>query len=261
MINRRTFSTALAAGAATALLGIPREARAASSPRNVVLIHGLYADGSSWSEVIPRLQSAGMRVTSVQNTLRTFEDDVASVKRALDMQDGPTVLAAHSYGGMVLSEAGVHSNVSSLVFIAARAPDAGENYTALAARFPTPPASHGLVKTGDFVQLTESAFLNDFANGVDPAKARLLYAVQMPNAASLSATAKTTVAAWRTKPSWYAVSKQDRTINPEFERFMAKRMKATTIEIDSGHLSLVSHPQEVSNLILAAAKPRQMTGM
>src|SRR6202023_3117923 len=114
-MNRRTFSTVLAAAAA------------ASSVRNVVLVHGLYADGSSWSEVIGRLQSAGMRVTAVQNPLTTFTDDVASVRRALAMQDGPTVLAAHSYGGMVATEAGVDPKVSALVYVAARAPDAGEN--------------------------------------------------------------------------------------------------------------------------------------
>jgi pimeloyl-ACP methyl ester carboxylesterase len=252
MIDRRTFSTALAAGAAASLLGI-KEVQAAVSVRNVVLIHGLYADGSSWSEVIPRLQAAGIRATAVQNTLRSFEDDVALTRLILAAQDGPTVLVAHSYGGMVLTQAGVAPNVSALVYVAARAPDAGESWTELAAKFPTAPAGAGLVKLGSLLALSEHAFLTDFANGVDPAKARLLYAVQAPNAATLSPSAKTTVAAWRSKPSWYAVSKQDRTINPELERFVAARMKATTIEVDSGHLSLVSHPQEITDLILAAA--------
>jgi pimeloyl-ACP methyl ester carboxylesterase len=217
------------------------------------LVHGLYADGSSWSECIVRLQAAGMNVTAVQNPLTSFGDDVAATRRALAMQDGPTVLAAHSYGGMVATEAGVAANVTGLVYIAARAPDAGEDYTALAKRFPAPPASAGLVTVDGFSRLSENAFLNDFANGVDPVKARELYAVQAPNAATLSSTARTTVAAWRLKPSWYAVSKQDRTIDPDLERFMAARMKATTIEIDAGHLSLVSHAPEVTTLILQAA--------
>jgi pimeloyl-ACP methyl ester carboxylesterase len=251
-MNRRTFSTVLAAAVSAPLVGIGTAA-AASGVRNVVLVHGLYADGSSWSEVIGPLQSAGVRVTAVQNPLTSFTDDVASVRRVLAMQDGPTVLAAHSYGGMVATEAGVDPKVTALVYVAARAPDAGEDYTALAKRFPTPPASAGLVKSGDYVQLNENAFLNDFANGVDPIKAHELYAVQQPNVASLSPNAMTTVAAWRSKPSWYAVSKNDRTINTELERFMAARMKATTIELDAGHLSLVSHPAEVSRLILAAA--------
>jgi pimeloyl-ACP methyl ester carboxylesterase len=224
-----------------------------TSVKNIVMVHGLYADGSSWSDVIVKLQAIGLRVTSVQNPLTTFEDDVAATIRTLDMQEGPTVRVAHSYGGMVATQAGVHPKVVSLVYVAARAPDAGENYTALAGRFPTPPASKGLVRTGNYLMLGEDAFLNDFANGVDPLKARELYAVQQPNVATLSPNARTTVAAWRTKPSWYAVSKQDRTIDPDLERFMAKRMNATTIEIDAGHLSLVSHVEEVSSLIMKAA--------
>jgi pimeloyl-ACP methyl ester carboxylesterase len=251
-MNRRTFSTTVAAGVAGSLLGIGK-AGAAAGVRNVVLVHGLYADGSSWSECIVRLQSAGMNATAVQNPLTSFEDDVAATRRALAMQDGPTVLVAHSYGGMVASEAGVASNVTALFYIAARAPDAGEDYTALAKRFPAPPASAGLVTSDGFSRLSEDAFLNDFANGVEPVKARELYAVQAPNAAALCATARTTVAAWRLKPSWYAVSKQDRTINPDLERFMAARMRATTIEIDAGHLSLVSHAPEVTALIVQAA--------
>jgi pimeloyl-ACP methyl ester carboxylesterase len=154
---------------------------------------------------------------------------------------------------MVATEAGVHPNVTALVYVAARAPDAGEDYGALAMKFPAPPASAGLVKNGNYLQLNEAAFLNDFANGVDPVRALELFAVQQPNAATLSPRARTTHAAWRSRPSWYAVSKLDRTIDPDLERFMAARMKATTIEIDAGHLSLVSHPTEVTKLILAAA--------
>jgi pimeloyl-ACP methyl ester carboxylesterase len=253
MIDRRTFSTAVAAGVAAPLLGIRADARAALRVRNIVLVHGAYADGSSWSEVIVRLQASGMRVTAVQNPLTSLANDVAATRRALAMQDGPTVLAAHSYGGMVITEAGVAPNVSALVYVAARAPDAGEDYIALAKRFPTPPASAGVVKSGAFEQLSESAFLRDFANGVDPLRAHVLYAVQAPIAATLFPTAKTTVAAWRSKPSWYAVSRHDRSMNPELERYLAARMRATTIELDAGHLSLVSHPREISNLILAAA--------
>jgi pimeloyl-ACP methyl ester carboxylesterase len=253
-MDRRTFSTSLAAGVAGSLLGVSNEAQAAVSARNIVFVHGLFADGSCWSEVIDRLQRLGFRVTSVQNPLRSFEDDVATAHRALKAQDGPTVLVAHSYSGMIACQAGIDSKVSALVFVAARAPDAGEDYSALAAKYPSPPASAGIVTSDGFSQLTKRAFLADFANGVEPAKARELYAVQQPYAATLTSTAKTTVAAWRVKPSWYAVSKQDRTINPDLERYMANRMKATTIEIDAGHLSLVSHPLEVTNLILAAAR-------
>jgi pimeloyl-ACP methyl ester carboxylesterase len=152
----------------------------------------------------------------------------------------------------VVSEVGGEPTVSALVYIAARAPDAGEDFTALAKRFPTAPAGAGLVTTDGFAQLNEQAFLEDFANGVDSATARVLFAEQAPIAATLFA-GRTTTAAWRSKPSWYAVSMRDRTIAPALERFLAARMKATTIELDAGHLSLVSHPQEVARLIVAAA--------
>ena len=154
---------------------------------------------------------------------------------------------------MVISEVGVDPVVSALVYVAARAPDANEDFPALAAKFPTPPASAGLVKSDGFAQLSEEAFIRDFAGDLDPVRARTLYAVQAPISTALF-TGRTTVAAWRTKPSWYAVSSQDRTISPELERFMARRMKAETIEVPASHLSLISHSQEIANLILAAAK-------
>jgi pimeloyl-ACP methyl ester carboxylesterase len=219
--------------------------------RNVVLVHGAYADASSWSEVIGPLQRAGLHVTAVQNPLTSLEESVAATRRALAMQDGPTVLAAHSWGGMVISEVGVDPKVSALVYVAARGPDAGEDFTALAKQFPPAPAGAGLVEADGFAQLNEKAFFEDFANGVDPAQARVLYSVQAPISATLF-SGKTTEAGWRSKPSWYAVSTQDRTINPELERFLARRMNATTVEVDTGHLSLVTHPKDISNLILSA---------
>ncbi len=252
MMSRRRFASALAAGAAAALM--PRLARAASVPeaRNIVLVHGLFADGSCWSEVIARLQAAGLAVTSVQNPLTTLEEAVAAVQRVLDRQDGPTVLVGHSFSGMIVTEAGVDPKVSAVVYVAARAPDAGEDYAALAKQFPTPPASAGIVFDGDEGRLTEAAFLRDFAGDLPEAQARVLYAVQQPFHKALL-TGKTKNAAWRSKPSFYAVSTEDRTINPDLQRFMAKRMGATTIEVKSSHLSLISHPQEITDLILRAA--------
>jgi pimeloyl-ACP methyl ester carboxylesterase len=218
-----------------------------------VLVHGLFADGSSWSKVIPRLQARGLNVTSVQNPLTSLDDAVAACNRALDAQDGPTVLAGHSFSGMIVSQAGVHPNVSALVYIAARAPDANEDYTALAAKYPTPPASAGVVFDKDnYGRLSEEAFLRDFAPDLPPAEGRTLYAAQWPFLKSLTA-GRTTVAAWRSKPSFYQVSTEDRVINPDLERFMAKRMNARTIELKSSHVSLLSHPVEVSGLILEAA--------
>ena len=251
MIDRRTLSLGIAASAA-AVSALAPKATAAVPARNVVLVHGLFADGSSWSEVIPRLQAAGLSVTSVQNPLTTLEEAVASARRVLARQDGPTVLVGHSFSGMIVTEAGVDPKVSALVYVAARAPDAGEDYAALAKTFPTPPASAGVVFDGDEGRLTEAAFLRDFAGDLPEAKARALYAVQWPFHRALLA-GKTTNAAWRSKPSFYAVSTEDRTINPDLERFMAKRMGAKTIELKSSHLSLLSHPVEISRLILEAA--------
>jgi pimeloyl-ACP methyl ester carboxylesterase len=252
-MDRRAFLGILAAGAAASPI-LLRAAGTEPAPkiRNVVLVHGLFADGSCWSEVIARLQAAGMNATSVQNPLTTLEASVATTQRALELQDGPTVLAGHSFAGMIVSEAGVDPKVTSLVYVAARAPDAGEDYTALAKQFPTPPASAGIVWSGDYGQLSEAAFLRDFAGDLPPAKARVLYAVQSPFERTLL-TARTTHAAWRSKPSYYAVSTEDRTINPDLERFMAKRMGAKTIEVKASHLSLISQPDTITKLILDAA--------
>jgi pimeloyl-ACP methyl ester carboxylesterase len=215
-------------------------------------VHGLFADGSCWSEVIPRLQAAGLEVTAVQNPLTSLEDAVAATRRVLARQQGPTVLAGHSFGGMLVTEAGVDPQVSALVYVAARAPDAGEDYAALAQRFPTPPATAGIVFDGDEGRLSEAAFLRDFAGDLPRAKAKVLYAVQQPFQKALL-TGRTSQAAWRSKPSFYAVSTEDRTIDPDLERLMARRMGARTIEVRSSHLSLISHPQEIASLILEAA--------
>src|ERR1700677_4299596 len=203
-ISRRTFSAALAGGAAASLTST-RGMGATAIPtkaRNVVLVHGLFADGSSWSEVIPRLQAASLNVTSVQNPLTTLPEAVDSALRVLARQDGPTVLVGHSFSGMIVTDAGVHPNVSALVYVAARAPDAGEDYAALARNFPTPPATAGILFDGDEGRLSEAAFLRDFAGDLPPAKAKVLYAVQAPFHKDLLA-GRTTRAAWRSKRSFY----------------------------------------------------------
>lgn len=250
-MHRRAFTTALLMGAATAVPAAIAQT-APQRANDIVLVHGLFADGSSWSEVIPLLQARGLNVTSVQNPLTTLEEAVAACRKVLDRQDGPTVLAGHSFSGMIVTEAGAHPEVSALVYVAARAPDAGEDYGALAARYPTPPASAGIVFDGDEGRLSEEAFLRDFAGDLPAAKARALFAVQEPFQKALL-SGRTSQAAWRGKPSFYAVSTQDRTINPDLQRFMASRMKAKTVELPSSHVSLISHPKEIAALILAAS--------
>jgi pimeloyl-ACP methyl ester carboxylesterase len=254
-MDRRAFVKMVAAGMAAGPLLNGAAAAHPAKASNVVLVHGLFADGSCWSEVIARLQQKGIRVTAVQNPLTTLQAAVAATNRVLALQQGPTVLVAHSFAGMIISEAGIDPKVSALVYVAARAPDAGEDFTALAKRFPTPPASAGIVWSGDEGQLSEEAFLRDFAGDLPPEKARVLYAVQTPFKRTLVSD-KTTQAAWRSRPSWYAVSTEDRTINPDLERFMAKRMGAKTIEVKASHLSLISQPDTITDLILEAAGQR-----
>ncbi len=253
MIDRRSFSAGLAASAATSFLASPAlAAMKAVAARNVVLVHGLFADGSCWTDVVVRLQARGFNVTSVQNPLTTLEASVAAAERVLSRQDGPTVFVGHSFGGTILTQAGLHPNVSALVYVAARAPDANEDYAALAKGYPTPPAAAGIVFDGDEGRLTEAAFLRDFAGDLPEAKAKLLYAVQQPFQRALL-TEKVTQAAWRSRPSFYAVSAEDRTINPDLERFMAKRIGAKTVELKASHVSMISQPDAIAKLIFEAA--------
>jgi pimeloyl-ACP methyl ester carboxylesterase len=257
MMKLHTVAAMAAVVLTTTLGGFEAHAQpvAPVEARNVVLVHGAWADGSSWAEVIPRLQAAGLKVTAVQNPLTSLADSVAATRRALALQDGPTVLVAHSWGGTVSSEVGTDPRVTALVYVAARAPDADEDFVALSGKFPTGPVRAGIQQHDGFTNLSEESFLRYFANGVEQPKAEVLYAVQEPTAASLF-DGRTTAAAWHSKPSWYAVSKLDQTINPDLERFLAKRMNATTVELEAGHLSLVSHPKEIADLILAAAGRR-----
>jgi predicted alpha/beta hydrolase family esterase len=202
--------------------------------------------------VITRLQREDLNVTSVQNPLTTLEEAIAETRRVVSRRDGPTILVGHSFSGVLVSEVGMEPNVTALVYVAARAPDAGEDYGALAKNYPAAPASAGIVFDGDEGRLSEQAFLRDFAGDLPKAKAKALYAVQVPFHKALL-TGKTTQAAWRSKPSYYAISSEDRTINPDLQRFMAQRMGATTIEVRSSHLSLISHPDVIARLILRAA--------
>ena len=254
-MNRRTLlKGSIAAAAALALpLSVKAKVSAKVPARNVVLVHGLFADGSCWSDVIGQLQASGLNVTAVQNPLTSLEEAADAVRRVLARTEGPTVLAGHSFAGTIISEVGGADNVSSLVYIAARAPDAGEDYGELVKKFPSAPATAGIVFDGDEGRLTEDAFLHDFAGDVPLARARILYATQQPFRKALT-QAKTTSAAWRVKPTYYAVSEADRTISPELQRFMATRMNAQIVSLGASHLSLISQATKVADLILLAAQ-------
>ncbi len=220
----------------------------------VVLVHGAWADGSSWSAVIEQLQAEGYKVTAPQFPLTSLADDVARLREVLALQDGPTVVVGHSYGGQIMTALGADApNVVALVYIAAFGLDEGESLGALLAQGPVTPALvHQSVDERGFVWLSEDDFVNHFAADVDPVKARVLYAVQQP----LAVTAFDDVMgvpAWKSLPSWYLVATDDEAIPPDAERLFAQRMGATIMEVPSSHLAMVSHPGEVAKLTEAAA--------
>jgi pimeloyl-ACP methyl ester carboxylesterase len=227
----------------------------ASSHPNIVLVHGAWADGSSWSKVIPLLQENGYNVTAVQIPLTSLSEDIAVTRRVLAMQKGPTILVGHSYGGVVITEAAANdSNVVGLVYVSAFAPDAGEILGELNARMPATSGQANIRPDAyGFLWIDPKAFPESFAQDVDPVQARIMASVQKPLAASIFGT-KVTQAAWRSKPTWYLVSENDRMINPDLERFMAKRIGAReVVSVPASHASLVSHPNEVAKLIIDAA--------
>ena len=222
---------------------------------NIVLVHGAWAEGSSWSSVIERLQADGYHVTAPQFPLTSLTDDVARLRHVLALQDGPTVIAGHSYGGQVMTALGTDApNVVGLVYIAAFALDEGESLGGLLAQGPpTPALAHQSVDQLGFVWLTEDDFVNHFAGDVDPVKAEVLYAIQQPLAASAFNDVMT-VPAWKFLPSWYLVARDDQALPPDAQRMFANHMNATSIEVPSGHLAMVSHPDEVTKLTETAAE-------
>jgi pimeloyl-ACP methyl ester carboxylesterase len=217
--------------------------------KNVVLVHGAFADGSSWSKVIPLLRAKGLQVTSVAIPLASFADDVAATKRAIAAQNGPVILVGHSYGGVVITEAGNDPKVAGLVYVAAFAPDAGQSITDIRANFPKPAGLDKLVHQADgSLSLSSEGIEQDFAQDLTAEEQALLVAVQ-PHTAGSIFNAKPTSAAWREKPTWYIVAGNDRMIAPEQEKNMAKQMNATTTVLSSSHVVMLSQPNEVANVI------------
>jgi pimeloyl-ACP methyl ester carboxylesterase len=222
---------------------------------NIVLVHGAWADGSSWSAVIERLQAGGYHVTAPQFPLTALADDVARLRQVLDAQDGPTIVAGHSYGGQIMTALGTDApGVAGLVYIAAFGLDEGESLGALLSQGPVTPAlAHLVTDKQGFGWLSEDDFVNHFAADVDPVKARVMYAVQQALAGS-AFTDVMGVPAWKTLPTWYLVAANDQALPPAAERQFAARMGATTIEIPSSHVAMVSHPGDVAQLIETAAE-------
>jgi pimeloyl-ACP methyl ester carboxylesterase len=220
---------------------------------NIVLVHGAWADGSCWSGVIERLQD-GFQVRAPQFPLTSLADDVARLRQVLNFQDGPTIVVGHSYGGQIITALGTDApNVAGLVYIAAFALDEGESLGALLSQGPVTPAlAHLFTDARGFGWLSEDDFVNHFAADVESKRARVLYSVQQALAASAFTDVMGTPA-WRTLPSWYLVAQNDEAIPPDAERQFAERMGATTVEVPSSHVAMVSHPADVAELVEQAA--------
>jgi pimeloyl-ACP methyl ester carboxylesterase len=221
--------------------------------KNVVLVHGAWADGSSWSKLIPRLQAQGLHAVAVQNPLSSIADDVASTNRLINAQDGPVLLVGHSYGGAVITEAGNNPKVAGLVYVAAFAPEEGETLGGMASKFPPTPLFGEIQPIEDgYLLLTHKGVFDFFAQDLTPEEKALVLAVQ---GATQSAILSTPIkqAAWHTEPSWFVVANNDQAISPEQEASTAKRMGAKTLTLQSSHLPMLSHPEQVANFVIEAA--------
>lgn len=255
MFTRKFYSIVMLAAAT--LFCMPRCAKTQSvskGVKNIVLIHGAFADGSSWGKVIAQLHAKGYNVIAVQNPLISLKDDVAAAKRAIAQMDGPVLLVAHSFGGMVMSEAGKDPKVAGLLYVAALVPEDGQSANDVNAMMPTTGVEKEFRISADgFASLSVKAVNDFFAPDVQPEERRLIYATQVPLSGA-EAGEKVFSPAWKTKPSWFIVAAQDRVINPDLERYKAKLIKATTIELNSSHVPMVSQPNKVTDFIIKAAQ-------
>ena len=233
-------------------------ALAASAARidnaTIVLVHGAFADGSSWDRVIPRLHAEGLQVIAVQNPLTSLADDVAATRRVLDMQTGPVVLVGHSWGGMVITEAGMHERVRSLVYVAAFAPSEGQSIADMTKDYPRSSGlDHVITDNEGFVTMSAEGISKHFAQDLPAADTRLMAATQGP-IRGRNFEEKVRVAAWRTKPSWQVVSERDLMIQPALQRATATRISAQVVSLPAGHVPQLSRPVQVADVIIAAAR-------
>ena len=219
---------------------------------DIVLVHGAWADGSSWSKVIPRLREQGFNVTAVQLPMTTIADDVATTARALALQNGPVLLVGHSYGGVVITQAGSDPKVKGLLYVAAYAPDTGESAMTLAYRYPTPVDSEIVVDSLGFIKLTPNGITEDFAPDLSEVEKQVLTATQGPWSYAAFSTA-VNAPAWKSKPTWFVIAANDRVISPALEAVEAQNMHATTITVPTGHVAMLAEPERVARFIAEAA--------
>lgn len=257
MITIRRLN-AIALLAVATLFASPEIANAQSASKggvkNIVLVHGAFADGSSWAKVIAQLQEKNFNVVAVQNPLTSFDEDVAATKRAIAQMEGPVLLVGHSYGGMVISEAGKESKVAGLVYVAALVPEDGQSAQDVNAAMPTTGVEKLFNFSAEgFLSLSPQAVDQHFIQDVSLAEKKVIYAVQIPWAASATMQ-KVSNPAWQTKPSWSIIAAKDGMINPDLQRFKAKLIKAKTLELTSGHVPMISQPNKVTDFIVSAAQ-------
>ncbi len=258
-MSHSTLKTALLASAILSSAALA-PAHAAANDQNadttVVLVHGAFADGSSWDKVIPLLQAKGLKVVAVQNPLTSLADDVAAAQRVIDAQTGRVILVGHSWGGAVITQAGTSDKVKALVYVAAFAPSEGEASGDLGKDYPVPPGIATLKPdAAGFLYLPEESVRLNFAQDLPAATTKLMAATQGPIQGKAFGD-KTTVAAWKNKPNYYIVSAKDRMISPRLEQAFAKKLNAVTTVLQTSHVPMLSQPKQVADVILAAAAKR-----
>jgi pimeloyl-ACP methyl ester carboxylesterase len=226
--------------------------QASAGLKTVLLIHGAWADGSSWSKVIPLLQAKGLHVVAVQIPLTSFSDDVAATQRAIALEDGPVLLVGHSYGGAVITEAGNDAKVAGLVYVSAVAPDKGQSAFGLITSVPTPVGSELRPDKSGFLKLTPKGIAEDFAQDLSPTEIAILTATQVPTSVT-AMKGEITIPAWKSKPSWYMIAANDRAISPDLEAAEAKKIGAVTTTISSSHVIMLAQPSQVADVIFEAS--------